>query len=414
MRILILTQIIPYPPDAGPKIKTWHVIRHLAEKGHQVILASFVRPEEEPYAAELRKVCSQVHTIPIRRSRVNDIRYLVRSQFTNRPFLIERDDLPEMRALVKSLVSEQNIACIIADQLTMAQFALPASLQKSGNGHDRLPFLIFDAHNAVWTIVERMGQNTPPYLKPILNLETVRVKRYEGMIVREFDQTLAVTEIDRQNLLEARSASAPALSNAKDIKVIPIAVDTRELRPVQRRPGSNQILTLGTLHYPPNADGVRWFAREVFPLVCEKVPQASLTIVGKNPPKDFLQLAAENPEKIIVTGYVPDLAPHLEGAALAVIAVRAGSGMRVRILEMFALGVPIVTTTIGMEGIEARHEEHLLVADTPAAFATAVVRLLEDKSLQEKLAINGRRLAETRYDWRIALNKLDEVIDNAR
>ena len=193
------------------------------------------------------------------------------------------------------------------------------------------------------------------------------------------------------------------------ILVIPIAIDCHALQPVQRQRDTAKILTLGTLHYPPNADGIRWFAREVFPLVGQQIPQARLTIIGKNPPVDLLELAEKNPQQFTVTGYVSDLTPYLEQSALMVVPVRAGSGMRVRILEAFARGMPVVTTSVGLEGIEAQPGRDVLVADTPSEFADAVNRLLLDAELQEQLAVNGRLLAESRYDWHSVLGRLDKV-----
>jgi len=119
MHILFLTQIIPYPPDAGPKVKTWHVLRYLASRGHRVTLASFVRKEEEEHVIALKEVCQEVYTVPIRRSRLVDAGYWVRSHFTGRPFLIERDDLREMRNVVEKLLKTQTIDVIHADQLTI-------------------------------------------------------------------------------------------------------------------------------------------------------------------------------------------------------------------------------------------------------------------------------------------------------
>jgi glycosyltransferase involved in cell wall biosynthesis len=411
MRILFLTQIIPYPPDAGPKIKTWHVLSYLAEQGHEITLASFVRPEEQAFVPELKRVCVQVHTAPIRRSRLKDVYYLLHSQLTRRPFLIERDDLGEMRNLVESLLQRESFDYALADQLTMTQFLIPKGGSRGREKQSR-PQRIFDAHNAVWTIVERMRQATPWFLKPVVQIEARRVKRYEAMLVREFEHTLAVTEIDEKDLLTAVSEMSPGSEQAcaDKITVIPIAVDTVRLAPVQRRPDSRNILTLGTLHYLPNADGIRWFASEVFPLITRQVPGVSLTILGKNPPADFLQMAAENPGVITVTGYVPELKPYMEQAALMVIPVRAGSGMRVRILEALALAMPLVTTTVGLEGIDAQPGEEVLVADTAEDFAAQVIRLMGDEDLQVKLAENGRRLAERFYDWRVVLTKLDQVI----
>ena len=416
MHILFLTQIVPYPPDSGPKVKTWHVLRHLVERGHRVTLSSFIRPEEEASIETLRELCHAVYTVPIHRSRPADLVYWLRSLITGRPFLIERDDLRAMHELVQRILAAEAIDAIHADQLTMTQFALRASRgsnrldQKSPSSTYVSPALIFDAHNAVWTIVERMRQNAPWFLKPVLALETKRIKHYEGYIVRKFDHTLAVTETDRRALLEAASSNFNGSKPASiEIPVIPIAVDTGQLQPISRFPGSVNILTLGTLHYPPNADGIRWFVREVLPLIQKQVPEATLTIVGKNPPKDFLERASQEPQSIHVTGYVPELAPHIEKAALMVVPVRAGGGMRVRILEAFAHAIPVVTTTIGLEGIDAQPGEDVLVADSPADFAGAVTRLLRDDSLQFRLAANGRRLAEQRYDWRVVLKEMDDI-----
>jgi glycosyltransferase involved in cell wall biosynthesis len=417
LKILFLTQVLPFPPDAGPKVKTWHILRYLAECGHHVTLASFVRPDEQAYVPVLKRVCDQVYAVPIHRSHPADIYYWLRSQLTGRPFLIERDGIRAMHNLVRQTLFAQEIDVIHADQLGMTQFALRAREQQrilgrdGGIGSDRHgPALVFDAHNAVWTIVERMEHNAPAYLKPVLALEAHRLRRYEGRIVCQFDHTLVVTEIDQ------RALSAPANSSfgggnfaLPAISVIPIAVDTEEQQPVRRQRGSTNILTLGTLHYPPNADGIRWFMHKVFPLIQERIPEATLTIIGRHPPKDILALASKAPTTFQAIGYVSDLTPYFERAALTVVPVRAGGGMRVRILEASAHAIPVVTTTIGLEGFDARPGEDVLVADTPADFAGAVVRLLQDESLQSRLAANGRRLAEQRYDWKVALKALDAV-----
>lgn len=407
MHILFLTQILPYPPSSGPKVKTWHVLRYLSERGHKITLASFVRSEELPYVDAVREICSTVHAIPMRRSRVRDMGYFLRSLFSRRPFLVERDDLVEMRAIVQQVITAEHVDVIHADQLTMTQFGFPLD----HNGGSK-PVLVFDAHNAVWTITERMKENAPFYLKPPLWLETKRIKQYEGMIVSAFDSTLAVTEPDRIALLEAVHAHAPHNDDqAVPISVIPIAVDTRQIQPVERDVDSLNMLTMGTLYYPPNADGIRWFLQEVLPLVRKKLPKVTLTIVGKNPPRDFLRLAEDPENGVIVTGFIEDLDPYFAKSALMVIPVRAGGGMRVRILEAFARAMPVVTTTIGLEGIQAQPGKDVLVADSPSDFAEAVLRLMHDKALQASLASNSRQLVESKYDWQVVLRELDKTYE---
>jgi glycosyltransferase involved in cell wall biosynthesis len=166
------------------------------------------------------------------------------------------------------------------------------------------------------------------------------------------------------------------------------------------------------LYYPPNADGVRWFIRNVFPLIQKKIPGLHLTIVGARPPRDIKNLARRNPLSVTVTGYVDDLKPYLEQAMVTVVPVRVGSGMRVRLLEAFARGIPVVTTSLGAEGIEARHEEHLLIANDERVFAEQTARLLQDESLREHLIANARRLVEEKYDWRVVLPKLEAVYES--
>ncbi|MFV2044119.1 MAG: glycosyltransferase [Anaerolineales bacterium] len=437
MHILFLTQIVPYPPDAGPKIKTWQVLRYLAEIGHQISLATFVRPEERDHLPALEKYCSGIYPIAIQRSRLADIGYWLKSQFTGRPFLVERDKVPAMSQLVRDLMSENSIDVIHADQITMAQYAMPLMemdqavdwkrIVRSKNGNSSDPYrtgssirpgTVFDAHNAVWMIVRRVAETAPVPLRPIIRLEANRLRRYEGKIVRAFDHTITVSESDKQAMLEAlhvydQSADPQNLSpmnrRKPQISVVPIAVDSSAEEMDWPSNGSSNILAIGTLHYPPNADGVRWFANEVLPFVWQDIPDATLTIVGKNPPRDIQRMERHAGGSIHVTGYVDDLDPYLEKAALMVVPVRAGGGMRVRILEGLARGIPMVTTTVGLEGIEAIPEREILVADEPAEFARSVVRLIRDEQLRNSLARRGQTLIERKYDRRIALEPLLQI-----
>lgn len=387
MNILLLTQVLPFPPDSGPKVKTFHVIRYLAERGHRVTLASFVRGSELDHVKGIEPYCAEIHTVQIRRSGFADVRAYLHSLYSGLPFIVTRDASKEMSDLVKQLASNQCFDIIHADQLSMGQYAL------GSNSACR----VFDAHNAVWEILQRSSRDAPWFMRPIIAAESRRLKKYEGDLCRQMDGVLAVSEADQQALVQAGAEGSK-------IKIIPIAIDTRELKPIALRERAKNILITGTLFYPPTASAVRWFLHDVFPLVLTQFPEVTLTIVGPRPPKDFL--GAPN---VTVTGYVPDLVPYLERATMMVVPVRAASGMRVRILEAFARGIPVVTTTTGAEGIDATSGEHLLIADEPREFANAVLRLLADIVLRERLARCARILVETKYDWREVLPRLETV-----
>jgi len=392
MHILLLTLVAPNPPDSGPKVKTHYLLRYLAQQ-HEVTLVSFVRSAaEEAAARELAGLCRAVYTVPIQRSRVRDIGYLLASFFSARPFLMLRDESRAMRRQLRELLEREQFDLAHADQLNMAPFARATGLP-----------VVLDEHNAVWTIFQRMVEQERGIKRLLLELEWRRLKRYEGRICRSSAAVMTVSEEDRAAL---EAAGAP-----QNMPIIPIAVEVAGIQPVQRQPNAQGMLSMATMYWPPNIDGVLWFAREVLPLIRRDEPDAPLYIVGARPPAEVRALALE--ATIEVTGYLDDPMPYLESSALMVVPLRAGGGMRVKILEALARGIPVVSTTIGAEGIDVTSGEHLLIADAPADFAAAVIRLLRDRAFANQLATNGRRHAMARYDWRAVCPAVEQVYRQA-
>ncbi len=397
MNVLLLTQIVPYPPDSGPKIKTYHLLRYLAAR-HRITLVCFTRnPQEERDAAELRAICAEVHTVHLQRSRARDGLALLASLTRRRPWLMERDDIGAMHALLARLVREASAAgrpfdLVHADQLNMAMFA------------DRLPLpRLLDQHNAVWTIFKRLAQQKRGPARLFLEREWRLLKRYEGDVCRRFEAVTAVSDEDRRALFEAIGAE-------REMPVIPIAVDATAERPIPRTEGARGILSLATMMWPPNVDGVMWYAESIHPLVTREVADARFFVVGQRPVAEVRALPERDPS-IEVTGYVPDPTPYIANSACLIVPLRSGGGMRVKILEALARGIPIVSTTIGYEGIDLVPGKHLLVADTPEAFAAAVVRLLRDPSAGAALAEAGRARLLEKYDWTAVCPAMDAVYE---
>ena len=403
MKVLVLTQVLPYPLDAGPKLRAYYELRHLAERGHRLDLLSFVRPDDTPdRVAHLQQFCHAVHTLPMQRSRVKDAAFLARAVLSRRSFIIERDTRPAMHAQMKQLLNAERYDVVHADQLWMAQYAVGCSRVKR----------VLDQHNAVYLIPQRLAQHEGNALKRLLLKREARLlAQYEAEICCRFDQVVTVTEEDRRALLALCDGRIDGASGAEPVgrmSVIPICVDPQDKPVIARQPNARRILILGTMFWLPNVEGALWFGRQVWPQVAAQVPDARLTIIGKNPPPAVCQLS-EADARVEVLGYVADLRSYLEQSALFVVPLHAGGGMRVKILDAWCWGLPIVSTSIGAEGIHVQPGENILIADEAAAFARAVRQVLQDDQLAARLSANGRAWVEQHYDWRRVYRLWDEV-----
>jgi len=408
LKILFLTQVLPYPLDAGPKVRAYHMLRWLAAR-HEVTLASFVRGDDTPEAlAHLREICAEVHAVPMRRSAWRNVRAGIVGLATGRPMTIVRDEMPEMAALLRQLVAEGGFDVVHADQLSMAWWSRLAADAASHAGRPVRSLL--DEHNAIYLLTERMAAEERRLLPRLLmRREAAAFRRYEAEMLARHDAVLTVTEEDRGHLLALMEDFGLKIEDRK-ITPIPICVDPEQVAAVPREGGGPPtILHLGTMFWPPNVAGVLWFSREVLPRVWEAVPEARFVIVGKNPPAEVQALAAD--PRIAVTGYAPDARPYLAAADAFVVPLHAGGGMRVKILDAWLWGLPVVSTSTGAEGIEVRDGENLLIADGAEAFAAATVRVLRDGELNEGLRAAGRAWVEEKYAWQAVYRRVDAVYD---
>jgi glycosyltransferase involved in cell wall biosynthesis len=413
MRILFLSQVLPFPLDAGPKMRSYFTLRHLSQK-HEVTLVTFLRSTDRiEDIVHLGKLCYAVHPVPMRRSRWRDLKFLGQSLLRRQPFLIIRDQVPAMTSRVRYLARAERFDAIHADQLWMAQYALAVRAVSTK------PKLLLDQHNAVHLIPNRLAKSVAnPIKRAFLGYEARLLAAYESEICHRFDHVVWVTEEDRRAVAalpepKSRSHSGMAsplrgISGQPPSTVIPICVDPTQVIPVVRDTSKKRITFLGGLHWPPNVEGILWFAKHVFPQVRAEIPEAILTVIGKNPP------AGLEGEGIEVTGYVSDPMPYLSETAAFIVPLQAGGGMRVKILDAWSWGLPVISTTIGAEGIETQPEQNILIADTPQAFGRAVVRVLREPGLAQQLAQGGRQTVIEKYDWRKIYSAWDEVYARIR
>jgi len=409
VKLLFLSQLLPYPLDAGAKVRAYYMLRYLAQS-HQVTLVCFVRGDDSAEAIRhLESICAGVHCVPMRRSGLRNLRAGLVGLLTGRPLVIVRDEIPEMYALLGRLMAQERFDLVHADQTSMAGYGLWAVEQA-----DRPIPAVLDQHNAVHLLTQRMAEESShPLLRLVMAREAWAFHRYEAHICRRYDAVLTVTHEDKSHLLALFPPQAQAEIGAK-FTPLPIAVDPERVQPVslaQAGPGGGAptILHVGTMFWPPNVAGVLWFAQEVLPLIRQAVGDVRFVVVGKQPPAPVRALAQD--PRIRVLGYVEDLRPLLEEADLFVVPLAAGGGMRVKILDAWLWGLPVVSTLIGAEGIAVEEEKNILLADTPAGFAQAAVRLLIDRELNLSLRRAGRAWVESRYSCSAVYGEVGRVYE---
>ena len=241
----------------------------------------------------------------------------------------------------------------------------------------------------------------------VMQREARAFARYETAMCRSYDALLTVTQEDQEHLL-ALFAPDEREHLAEKFTAVPICVDPEQAPMAARRDGHPPtILHLGTMFWPPNISGVLWFAAEVLPRIHEQVPEARFVVIGKNPPREVETLTTD--PRVQVTGYVADLLPYLEQTDVFVVPLHAGSGMRVKILDAWLWGLPVVSTPIGAEGIEVQDGDNILLAEDAATFAQATLRLLKDEALNRALRDNGRAWVEAHYGWQSVYEHVDRV-----
>lgn len=405
MHILYLSQLVPYPADAGPKVRIYHMLQYLASAGHKVTLLAFRRQNDKPeHVTYLERYCDQVHTVLMHRSRVKDVWHLAKGLITGQPFLIGRDSVAEMHQALSALLAEQRFDAIHADQLWMAQYALAARKQTPQANR---PKIVLDQHNAVFMIPKRMASGPTNTIKrAILTQESRNLARYEVETCQQFDQVIWVTAEDLQAVHDKGQVNTPKRPST-DV-IIPISVDPAAKQVIRRSDQAQRVTFLGGLHWPPNAEGITWFFREIWPQIHQQFPNAIFTVIGKDPPAEIASYAT-SVEHVEVTGYVSDPMPYLEETAVFIVPLQAGGGMRVKIIDGWSWGLPLVSTTIGAEGIQYQDGQNLLIADSAADFGRAVNRLLENPKLAEELAAAGRGTVEDCYDWQKAYKAIDAI-----
>lgn len=389
--LLFLAHRIPFPPNKGDKIRSFHLLRHLSTR-YDIHLGAFVDdPDDWQYETALKPYCASIKLIPLhpRRAKVASLSGLLTGEALTLPYYRSA----ALKRWAAALAASGKVNRGLAFSSAMVQF-MPATL-------DRRVLDMVDVDSDKWT------QYAPTQRWPlswIYAREGRRLAAWEARVVKEFDATLLVSR-DEAALLQQRVPGAHG-----QIGVFENGVDADYFSPARDYPtpysaGQLQVVFTGAMDYWPNADAVSWFANEIFPQIRAAIPVAHFTIVGSRP-TEAVRALAQLPG-VAVTGTVPDVRPYLAHANCAVAPLRIARGVQNKVLEAMAMACPVVVSPQAAEGIHAEAGHEFVQAPDAAAFARAVIAQLQHGGQSPQ----ARACILAHYDWARNLAALDPLFE---
>lgn len=407
MRILFITNLLPYPLDNGGKIKSYNTLKMLS-KENIIDIFSFYEDDREKESLEyMRKQFNEVNIIKKHLTTSTNIKKMiligVKSLLSKSPFVILKYKDNKMKSLLKEKINENKYDLIYIDHL---QLGVYFDILKKAN----CPIYL-DQHNCESQILKRKIVSKKSICRKIfLTMEFLKLKKFENKIISEVDKVIVLSEEDKNILINNLEEKKEKINKNKFI-TIPIPIDNDYIKPIGISKGSYiNLLFLGTLSWYPNENGIKWFIINVISKLEQKNIKYKLYIVGKNPDDELINLCKDY-KNIIITGYVEDINDYIGICDLMIVPIFIGSGMRVKILEGLGKRIPIISTNIGAEGINVNHEHNIFIANSVDEYVDGIIKLSDNK-LYSKLQENGLSLFEEHYSLESIIKKYRKYVLN--
>jgi len=382
-RLLVVSPRFLFPMDQGGKIRTANILKRMKGGAFEITLASPAPPDADAYSFDTATVCDRFLGWPEPKpSQTRRVRALI-------------DRLPVAAATDRSAVGRTVIAGALAEKpdVTLVDFPHAAVLLPDRIGSASAIF----THNVEAEIFERHAKVARGPMRLVWRDQTRKMRAFEGATLRRFDSVIAVSARDGNALREAYDLPSVELIDTG------VDLDFYTFQPAEAAPAfgpdGGTIVFTGAMDWRANIDGIEFLMDEAWPLIARKRPQAKAVIVGRNPPAELVGKAEERQLPWRFTGFVDDIRPYVAEGHVYVIPLRVGSGTRIKAFEAMSMGRPVVSTRVGVEGLDVAHEQHYLAADDAQDFADAILRLLDDAALRDRLARAARARVEERFSW---------------
>lgn len=384
VKILFVTTKSPYPLFEGRALRTYNLMKEVA-RSHEVHLASFVQDQQDLDGIEhMRSLCPVVEYEKLYFGAKLPLfaRDALIEAFSSLPLPIVKYCTSTMRARIRRLMAEHQYDLVHLDMLHLGEYVAEIG---------QVP-VVLGEHNVESVILKRRAENEGHALKKwYFNYQYKKLERYEAQCCRRVSLVTAVSEHDAEQLCQ--------LSQRQDVEVVPNGVDTSYFDLPPSPPSGPSLVFVGGFTWFPNLDAIQYFCASILPLIRAQIPDATVTVVGKQPDTAVVRAIAETPG-MTLTGLVEDIRPYVARSAAYIVPLRIGGGTRLKILDALSMSKAIVSTSIGCEGLAVESGLNILIGDTPQEFADKVVWALRHPDLTAVVGARGRELAVNRYDWR--------------
>jgi polysaccharide biosynthesis protein PslH len=385
MNILWLKTELLHPVDKGGKIRSYNMLKAL-KRDCRITYLTLDDGTADTTARELAsEYCHDLVCVPHQRREKFTAGFYVELALnlaSDLPYAIKKYESPEMRDEIKRLLASQRIDVVVCDFLAPAVNMPPNLDCTTVLFQHNVEAMIWKRHYEVQTNAAR---------KAYLYRQWQKMRAFEAKACPMFDSVIAVSREDREQMQQEYR-----LDNVFDV---PTGVDTAYFQPtgqIETRP--HHLVFTGSMDWLPNEDGIRYFTDQIMPRIKESVPDVTLTVVGRDPYPSLVELSKRD-ASVTVTGRVDDVRPYIEEAAVYIVPLRIGGGTRLKIYEAMAMEKPVVSTTIGAEGLPVKDGEEIVLADTPESFAENVVRLLKQESLSAQIGACAAAKVRAEFGW---------------
>lgn len=398
MRVLFLAHRIPFPPDKGDKIRSYNVLKYLAERHQVTLLCPIEQKGDLKYVGKLDSILHRTifaYLNPVQRKLG-----MLKNLFTGKPLSVANFWSASLKRKLDELISAEKFDAIYVFSSTMAEYVWDVDV----------PAKIIDFCDLDSAKFLQFSENAGFYSRWLYKMEAARLLTYEQRAAASFDHILFISPAEKE-LFESNGFSHKLLvmSNGVDLEQY-----FGEDLPVRNSPANHSVPHIaftGMMNYLPNVDAVLWFSKNVLPLLQKEKPGLIFYILGKNPVAKVRAL--HNPDEgIIVTGYVKDMKASLVGADVFVAPMRIARGMQTKILEAMACGTPVVSSFASARGIDAENGVELLTADSPYEYAKQIITILDDLKVASRLRNNAFEFLKKKFNWETNLHILDEMMQD--